>query len=75
MVWSHIRANTDTWFKKQPVNIDYLPDHQKVLIEEGINLSRCQILERKDGHTLIEIGKENKSWWLITDHWDGLQRI
>tara|TARA_Y100000592_G_C5412760_1_gene288974 strand:+ start:519 stop:746 length:228 start_codon:yes stop_codon:yes gene_type:complete len=75
MVWANIRANTETWLKKHPVIIDYLPDHQKILIEEGIKISRCQILERKEEHVLVEFGDKKNSWWLITDHWDGFKKF
>ena len=72
MVWANIRSNTETYFKKQPVALEYLPDSQKVLVDQGVKLFRSQVLERKEEHTHVEFGKEKESWWLITDHWDGL---
>ncbi len=68
--WVSIVARRQTWLKKQPVHIDYLPSDDKADISPAISIRRCKVLERKNDHTYLETGLGD--WWVEDAHWDGL---
>jgi lysozyme len=46
---------------------------EKAKINANRRIPQCRILERKDKHTLVELGYGMGEWWLFDDHWSGLK--
>ena len=46
---------------------------EKAKINANRRIPQCRILERKDKHTLVELGYGMGTWWLFDDHWSGLK--
>ena len=46
---------------------------EKAKINGNRRIPQCRILERKDKHTLVELGYGMGTWWLFDDHWSGLK--
>jgi len=71
MPWVHITSNSNTWLKKVPVSLEDISSSDKAQILSSRTLQRCQILDRRDGHTQLEINGIG-DWWVLDEHWDGL---
>lgn len=61
-----------TWFKKEPRPADELANDSKAKVYQGRTYPGNQILEKKDKHTLLEMGNKMGRWWIYDDHWSGL---
>lgn len=62
-----------TSLKKEPIQSDKLASDQKAKIYQGRTLKDCEILERRDNHTLLNIGFGLGKWWIFNPHWTGLE--
>ena len=68
--WVSIVSRRQTWLKKQPVHVDYLPADDKAKVLQARSLRRCKVLDKKNDHTYLETGLGE--WWVDDAHWDGL---
>lgn len=68
-----ITSKQPTWFKKEPVQADDLPNNKKAKVFQGRTYKKNKILDRKNGHTLIDMDFKMGTWWVFDDHWDGLK--
>ncbi len=68
--WVSIVSRRQTWLKKQPVHVDYLPADDKARILPARSIRRCKVLDKKNDHTYLETGLGE--WWIDDAHWDGL---
>lgn len=62
-----------TFVKKFTKPSSELGPDEKAKINAGRRIPGCRILDRKDKHTLVELGYGMGQWWLFDDHWRGLQ--
>ena len=46
---------------------------EKARINASRRIPKCKILDRKENHTLVELGYGMGEWWLFDDHWVGLK--
>lgn len=67
-----ITSLQQTFLKKQPVASSELSNDQKAKVYEKRTIRNCQILEKKDGHTYLELGFGLGKWWVFDRHWGGL---
>lgn len=65
-----LTAVKNTWFKKQPVPADTLPNDQKAKVYMTRVYRNCTVLDKKDNHTKINIGSLG-DWWVFDEHWTG----
>jgi len=72
MSWVHITSVCNTHLKKHPKTEEELSSEEKALIKSSRTLRRCQILERSREYTYIQIGGNLGDWWILNDHWKGL---
>ena len=66
-----ITSKQQTWFKKQPVAADTLPNDQKAKVYQGRTYRGCTPVGTEDGHTKLDMGSLG-IWWVFNDHWLGL---
>jgi hypothetical protein len=66
-----VTSKQQTWFKKQPVAADSLPNDQKAKVYQGRTYQGCVPVGKKDGHTRLDMGSLG-IWWVFDDHWLGL---
>jgi len=69
---SDVTSLQQTWFKKEPKPISELSNDLKAKVYQGRTYPVNQILEKRDGHTLLELGFKLGKWWVYDDHWSGL---
>lgn len=67
-----ITSRQQTWFKKEPVQADALPNDKKAKVYQNRTYKNNKILARKDGHTQIEMDFKMGTWWVFDAHWNGL---
>jgi len=67
-----IISSRATQLKKEPVQSTLLPNHQKVSIKENRSYKGVEVLEKKDGHTKINLPWGAGTWWAFDEHWYGL---
>ena len=67
-----ITSKQQTWFKKSTASSSQLPNEEKAKCYQGRTIKGCTILDRKDGHTYLELGFGMGKWWIYDAHWDGL---
>lgn len=67
-----ITSRQQTWFKKEPISVDLLLNEQKAKVYQGRTIKNSVILDRKNKHTLLELGFKLGKWWVFDDHWSGL---
>jgi hypothetical protein len=51
-----VTSKQQTWFKKQPVAADTLPNDQKAKVYQGRTYRGCTPVEAEDGHTKLDMG-------------------
>lgn len=67
-----ITSSQATQLKKEPIQSTRLPNHQKVSIKENRSYKGVEVLEKKDGHTKINLPWGAGTWWAFDEHWYGL---
>lgn len=67
-----ITAKQLTFVKKFIKPSSELSPDEKVKINASRRIPNCKILDRKDKHTLVELGYGMGQWWLFDEHWKGL---
>lgn len=67
-----ITSKQQTLLKKLPVQSGELTNEQKAKVYQGRTIKGCTVLEKKDGHTYLELGFGMGKWWIFDAHWDGL---
>jgi hypothetical protein len=65
-----LTAKQNTWFKKEPVPADTLPNDKKAKVYQSRSYPNCTVLTKKDGHTQLSMGSLG-TWWVFDDHWTG----
>ena len=68
---TNITSKQQTWFKKQPVAADTLPNDQKAKVYQGRTYPVKALLKQQDGHTQLDLGSLG-TWWVFDTHWLGL---
>jgi len=68
---SNVTSKQQTWFKKQPVAADTLPNDQKAKVYQGRTYTVKAIIKQQDGHTQVDLGSLG-TWWIFDAHWLGL---
>ncbi len=68
----NLTAKQLTFIKKEIKPSTELKADQKVRINGSRRIPNCRVLERKDKHSLVELGFGLGTWWLFDEHWDGL---
>jgi hypothetical protein len=68
---TNITSKQQTWFKKQPVAADTLPNEQKAKVYQGRSYPIKIVLKQQDGHTQLDLGSLG-IWWVFDAHWLGL---
>jgi len=71
--WVSITSRTNTFLKKRPVNVSLLESEEKAAVIRKRSIRRCQVIERVDGHTYLELGFGLGKWWVFDEHWSGLR--
>ena len=66
-----IASKQQTWFKKQPVAADTLPNDQKAKVYQSRSYPIKTVLKQQDGHTQLDLGSLG-TWWVFDAHWLGL---
>lgn len=64
-------ATTNTYLKKQALDSSQLHTSEKVARIAGQAINVMQIRATQGGHSLVELGYGQGSWWLWRDHWRG----
>jgi GH24 family phage-related lysozyme (muramidase) len=67
-----IRSKQRTWLKKSPVNADKLSNAEKAQVVRDRILKGCQIIDQKNNHTQLEFDFNFGKWWVLDEHWEGL---
>ena len=67
-----ITSKQQTWFKKSTGSASSLSNDEKAKVYQGRTIKGCAVLEKKDGHTHLELGFGMGKWWVYDAHWDGL---
>ena len=67
-----ITSSRSTTLKKQPVQSTRLNADQKVSIKGNRTYRDVEVLEKKDGHTKINLPWGAGTWWAFDEHWSGL---
>jgi len=67
-----ITSIQQTWLKKKPIPSYELPNDEKANVSGVRTYRNCHVLDRKDGHTLLEFGFGLGNWWVFDKHWKGL---
>jgi lysozyme len=67
-----ITSNTKTWFKKRPIPSTELSNNEKSSVVAKRTIRNCKVLDKKDKHTLLELGFGLGKWWVFDEHWEGL---
>ncbi len=71
--WIYITSKCPTFLKKRPEDIRDLSSEEIASICSNRTIRRCQVLERSDDHTHLELGGNLGSWWILDKHWKGLK--
>ena len=71
--WVSITSRTKTFLKKRPVDVKLLESEEKADVVRNRSIRRCQVIERSDGHTYLELGFGLGKWWVFDGHWSGLR--
>jgi hypothetical protein len=66
-----ITSKQQTWFKKEPVAVDTLPNDQKAKVYQGRTYAVKSVLKHQAGHTQLNLGSLG-TWWVFDAHWLGL---
>jgi hypothetical protein len=66
-----ITSKQVTWFKKEPVAADTLPNDKKARVVKGRTYRGCTPVGHRDGHTHLDMGVLG-DWWVFDEHWLGL---
>jgi hypothetical protein len=66
-----ITSKQQTWFKKQPIASDDLPNDQKAKVYQGRAYPVKALIKQQDGHTQLDLGALG-TWWIFDAHWSGL---
>lgn len=65
-----IRANHETWLKKEPEQVAELEDSQKVAVAAGKEYAVCAYTEvPANGHARVELGGGAGTWYVFESHW------
>lgn len=67
-----VTSKQQTWFKKQPVAADILPNDQKAKVYQARTYNDCTPVGKKNGHTQLDMGALG-IWWVFDEHWLGLR--
>ena len=67
-----ITSNRSTTLKKEPVQSTLLNNDQKVSIKKDRTYKDVEVLEKKNGHTKINLPWGAGVWWAFDQHWSGL---
>lgn len=70
-----IRSRHHTMLKKQPIMAAELKPNEKAKIIQNRVIANCTVLERKNNHTLLELGYKLGTWWVYDAHWEGLYEL
>lgn len=68
----NITSKQQTWFKKEPVPADTLPNDKKAKVHENRTYKNNRVLDHRDKHTLIDMDYKMGQWWVFDDHWTGI---
>jgi predicted chitinase len=64
-----IKAITDTYLKKQPIDSSQLGHNEKTEVPAGKGYKVLEYSEEIDGHCLVELDYGAGTWYLWPDHW------
>lgn len=67
-----ITSTHHTWLKKRIAPSYELKNNEKASIYMGRTIKNCTVLDKKDQHTLLEMGFGLGKWWIYDQHWRGL---
>lgn len=67
-----VRSAQQTWFKKEPLDSKKLPNEKLAKVYQGRDFRGCKVLERRDGHTLLQLPHGLGTWWVYDKHFEGL---
>jgi len=71
--WVTITSRCHTYLKKQPKSHSELSQDELAKVIISRTIKRCRVLERRDGHTYLELGFGLGDWWIVDRHWKGLR--
>jgi len=71
--WVSITSRTNTFLKRKPIAPALLESEEKANVVRNRSIRRCQVLDRKDNHTYLELGRGLGKWWVTDNHWVGLK--
>jgi len=67
-----IKSKVWTVFKKEPKPPDLLPPSMKAVVVINREWKNCQILDKKNGHTLVRLPATLGEWWVQDEYWWGV---
>lgn len=67
-----ITSSRSTALKKEPVDSTKLERDQKVIIKGNRTYRDVEVLQKKNGHTQINLPWGAGVWWVFDQHWSGL---
>jgi len=67
-----IKSKVWTVFKKEPKPPDLLPPSMKAVVVINREWKNCQILDKKNGHTLVRLPSTLGEWWIQDEYWWGV---
>lgn len=67
-----ITSTSNTWLKKKIASSYELKNDEKAAVYMGRTIRNCTVLDKKDKHTLLEMGFGLGKWWIFDEHWRGL---
>jgi len=67
-----IKSKVWTVFKKEPKPPDLLPPSMKAVVVINREWKNCQILDKKNGHTLVLLPATLGEWWVQDEYWWGV---
>lgn len=65
-------TNTNTWFKKQPIDSTKLKNEEKSKVAKDRCYKGCKIIKSEGTHSFVELPYNLGQWWIYNDHWNGL---